>query len=78
MRIANLAQTLLIRNQTLETQARLQTVEQQIASGEVHSFQGPIYDQQGNLIVAEGEVLTDEDLLQMDYYVDGISGSMPN
>ena len=33
MRIANLAQTLLIRNQTLETQARLQTVEQQIASG---------------------------------------------
>lgn len=33
MRIANLAQTLLIRDQTLETQSRLQTVEQQIASG---------------------------------------------
>jgi len=39
-------------------------------------WKGPIYDNQGNLRVKEGERLTDEELLKMDWWVDGIISSM--
>ena len=48
-----------------------------IKSGELHPFQGPVKDQEGNLRVKEGEVLSDGDLLSMDWYVEGVQGSLP-
>lgn len=53
------------------------TIEK-IKSGEIHAFQGPIKDQSGKLIVKEGEVLADKDLLGMNWYVEGIDGKLPN
>jgi simple sugar transport system substrate-binding protein len=50
-------------------------MQQQIATGAFHPFTGPIYKQDGTLVVAEGEVMPDGDLLGMDYYVQGIEGS---
>ncbi len=52
-------------------------VKNAIAAGELHPFAGPIYNQKGELVVAEGEVMSDEELLRMDYYVKGIEGSLP-
>lgn len=48
-----------------------------IASGEFHPFTGPIYKQNGDLAVAEGEVLDDGTLLGMNWYVQGIDDTLP-
>jgi len=50
--------------------------EQKINSGEFHVFQGPLYDQDGNQLLEVGEVLTDEEMLSMDYFVEGVIGSL--
>ncbi len=42
-----------------------------------YPFVGPIYDQQGNLVKAEGEVMTDDELLSMNYFVDNVVGEIP-
>jgi len=46
--------------------------EAKIVSGEMDVFAGPIYDNEGNLKVAEGQTLTDEELLSMDWFVQGV------
>ena len=51
--------------------------EAAIASGKLHPFQGPIKDQAGNLVVKEGEHLGDDKLLGMDWFVEGVEGSLP-
>ena len=52
-------------------------LEAAIAAGEAHPFTGPINNQDGEEVVAEGETLSDEELLRMDYYVEGLTGSLP-
>ncbi len=52
-------------------------VREAIVIGELHPFQGPIFDQSGKEIVAEGEIIEDGDLLGMNYYVQGVNGSLP-
>jgi len=49
-----------------------------IADGSIVPFAGPIRAQDGSERVAEGESLTDEDLLGMNWYVEGIEGKLPN
>lgn len=48
-----------------------------IKSGKVHPFQGPIKDQSGKEVVAAGESLDDKALLTMDWYVEGVQGKLP-
>ncbi len=48
-----------------------------IKSGQLHPFQGPIYDQNGDLRVKEGARLSDADLLGMDWYVRGVDDKLP-
>ena len=48
-----------------------------LTKGEIHSFEGPIYNQQGELMVPEGEVADDGMLLGMNWYVKGIDGELP-
>ncbi len=40
-------------------------------------FTGPIYDNQGNLKIKEGDKASKEDLLSIMYYVDNVEGSIP-
>jgi basic membrane protein A and related proteins len=49
-----------------------------IASGELHPFTGPIHNQAGELVVKEGETLSDGDVLGMNWYVQGIDDQLPN
>ncbi len=51
--------------------------EAKIKSGELHPFKGPIYKQDGTLVVKEGETLDDGTLLGMNWYVKGIDGKVP-
>jgi basic membrane protein A and related proteins len=53
-------------------------VKEAIIAGERHPFEGPIRNQAGEEVVAEGEVMSDEELLRMDYYVEGIAGRLPS
>ena len=43
-------------------------------AGEIVVFKGPIKDQEGNIKVAEGEVLTDDLLSSSDWFVEGVIG----
>lgn len=52
-------------------------VRKGIIAGELHPFAGPIHNQAGEQVVAEGEHLSDEEILSMDYYVQGIEGTLP-
>jgi basic membrane protein A len=47
-------------------------VKQGIIDGTLHPFEGPITNQAGELAVPEGEILSDEQLLTMDWYVKGV------
>ncbi|MBU2513815.1 BMP family ABC transporter substrate-binding protein [bacterium] len=51
--------------------------EKMIASGEFHPFTGPIKAQDGKLVANAGQVLSDQDLLSMNYYVEGVLGNLP-
>ena len=51
--------------------------ENDIKDGSFGAFEGPIYDNEGNERVQEGETMPDGDLLAFDLLVDGIVGSIP-
>jgi basic membrane protein A and related proteins len=51
---------------------------QQITDGEFAPFTGPIVDQDGTERAAEGVQIPLEDLLQMDYFVEGVDGEIPS
>jgi simple sugar transport system substrate-binding protein len=61
-----------------ELAAEAEALEHAIATGQRHSFQGPIFAQDGSEIVEEGQIIDDPSLLTMDFFVEGVTGSMPN
>jgi simple sugar transport system substrate-binding protein len=46
-------------------------------AGKFHPFQGPIKDQSGAVKVAAGSVMPLKELLSINYYVQGVEGSVP-
>ncbi len=48
-----------------------------IIDGNIHPFMGPIYDQANELRVPANTVMTDEELLEFNWYVKGIEGNLP-
>ena len=51
--------------------------EDAIRTGALHPFAGPIRDQSGKIVVEEGAVADAGMLLGMDFYVEGVEGSVP-
>ncbi len=51
--------------------------EAAIRAGTLLPFAGPIYKQDGELVVGEGDALSDEQLLGMNWYVKGIEDKLP-
>ncbi len=56
---------------------KIKEVEEQIKNDEFDVFDGPIKDQAGEIVVPEGETPTLEELLSMDYFVEGMEGKLP-
>ena len=54
-----------------------EAVKAAIVDGSLHPFEGPITNQAGEEVVAEGEVIDDGALLGMNYYVEGVQGDLP-
>jgi basic membrane protein A len=61
-----------------EVRAEAEALRDAIAAGEYHPFTGPINRQDGTPWLAEGEVASDEDLVSMNFYVEGMQGSIPS
>jgi simple sugar transport system substrate-binding protein len=51
--------------------------EKDIGSGKLHPFQGPIKDNSGKERVASGKTMSDDEMQKMDFYVEGVQGSLP-
>ena len=60
-----------------DVRAAAEVIREGIVDGSLHPFQGPIKNQSGEVVVAEGEKLDDGVLLGMDWYVEGVQGSLP-
>lgn len=65
------------KNVPQEVQDEIAALQAQILSGEFFPFDGPIYDQEGNVRIAEGTRLTVEELEATDYLIKGVIGSIP-
>ncbi|WP_420397015.1 BMP family ABC transporter substrate-binding protein [Nioella sp.] len=61
-----------------EVRASAQAMVEAIAAGEYHPFTGPLNRQDGSAWLAEGEVADDGTLAGMNFYVEGITGDVPN
>ena len=60
-----------------QVRAEVEAKTAAIIAGDFHPFTGPIKDQSGNLVVAAGETPDDAALLGMNYFVEGVQGSIP-
>ncbi len=59
---------------------KVEEEKQKYIKGEVpeqYPFVGPIYNQKRELVRAEGEVMSDEELLSMNFFVDNVVGEIP-
>lgn len=57
--------------------AEAKSIMEGIRKGTFHPFTGPISDQSGKVRVPEGKTMTNAELAAMDWYVQGIKGSLP-
>jgi simple sugar transport system substrate-binding protein len=51
-------------------------IQKDIVSGKRHPFQGPFSDQDGKVLVAAGQKLSDVEILNMNYGVSGLVGKI--
>jgi basic membrane protein A and related proteins len=61
-----------------DVRAEAEAARDAIAAGDLHPFTGPINRQDGSEWLAEGETPTDDELRSMNFYVEGIEGTIPN
>ena len=54
-----------------------ETARDNIAAGKLHPFTGPLNKQDGSPFLKTGEKIADKDLAGMNFYVQGIEGSLP-
>lgn len=60
-----------------DVKAEALALKETIANGEYHPFTGPLNKQDGTPWLAEGEVADDGTLLGMNFYVEGLTGEIP-
>ncbi len=63
---------------TDEIKAKVTELKQAMIDGKFNPAAGPIYAQSGCLAVPEGQALTDEQLLSMKWFVQGVNGEIPD
>jgi basic membrane protein A and related proteins len=60
-----------------ETKAKVEEAEKAMRAGEMEAFTGPIKDQSGKVVIADGESPTAAELETTDYLVEGVIGNIP-
>ncbi len=61
-----------------DVKAEAEALRDSIASGAYHPFTGPLNKQDGSVWLAEGETADDGTLAGMSFYVEGLTGDIPN
>ncbi|MYJ86679.1 MAG: BMP family ABC transporter substrate-binding protein, partial [Rhodobacteraceae bacterium] len=61
-----------------DVRAEAQAMADSISDGSYHPFTGPINRQDGSAWLGDGKVADDGTLLGMNFYIEGLSGSIPN
>jgi basic membrane protein A len=61
---------------TSEMETAVADAKEGIVSGELEVFEGPISDQDGEIRVAEGETLSLEEQLAMDWFIENVEGTV--
>ncbi|MDE0007440.1 MAG: BMP family ABC transporter substrate-binding protein, partial [Gammaproteobacteria bacterium] len=56
---------------------RARQTEAAIRSGTLRVFAGPIRDREGRMVIEAGRWLSDAVLVEMDWYVEGFVGAIP-
>ena len=59
------------------TQAKVDEAQAAIINGTLEPFTGPLYDQNGELKVADGVKMTDDEIWNMSWFVKGVVGTIP-
>ena len=60
-----------------DAKAKIEATKQSMADGSFSPYTGPVKKQNGDVVVAEGAVMDDGGLWGMDYFVEGVIGTMP-
>ncbi|MDG1281300.1 MAG: BMP family ABC transporter substrate-binding protein [Pseudorhodobacter sp.] len=60
-----------------EVKAEAEAIRDAIGSGTYHPFTGPLNKQDGSVWLTEGQTAPDGDLLGMNFYVEGVTGDIP-
>ena len=58
--------------------ARVEEQKQELINGDRRVFDGPVHKQSGDIVVSEGETISDEKLLKLEWYVEGVKGKLPD
>ena len=66
----------LTKNAPTDAQAAVDSAKADIISGKNKVFAGPIKDNTGVLKLKEGEVMSDKDMLSIDWFVEGVEGKV--
>ena len=60
-----------------DVRGKVKVLEADLAAGRFHPFTGPVVDQSGNTVVPAGQTMTDDQLNQMNYYLQGVVSKLP-
>jgi basic membrane protein A len=55
----------------------VESAKRQVVNGEIDIFKGPLVDQDGTVRVEDGRVLMHEEILEMNWFLKGIEGKIP-
>ena len=61
-----------------DVRQKINDTREAMRQGEFHVYAGPVNKQNGDVVVAEGAVMDDGGLWSMDYFVEGVVGTMPD
>ena len=64
-------------NLPADVKAKIQATYDDVRSGKISPFTGPIKNNEGKVVVAKGHTLTDTELAQVNWYVEGITDAIP-
>ncbi|RUS46414.1 BMP family ABC transporter substrate-binding protein [Cohnella sp. AR92] len=65
------------KNVNADAKKLIEDAKAKFISGELNVFTGPIVDQSGKEKVAAGQTLTDAEVLEMNWFVKGVEGTIP-
>ena len=58
-------------------QHELTRLQRALAKGSLQPFTGPVFDNQDGVVLAQGQTMSDEQILKMHFLVRGVVGSLP-